>query len=104
RDQVQFQQADALDMPFLDSSFDAVMMEHVSMNVADKARLFKEIKRVLKPRGILADYVICSGSKSPPHYPVPWSDDGSASFLETVADYQTHITLEGFRIREARDV
>src|SRR5207249_3797171 len=37
-DQAQFQQADALDIPFPDSSFEAVMMEHVSMNVADKAR------------------------------------------------------------------
>src|SRR5687768_2728044 len=70
-DRVQFSVADALRIPFPDSRFDATFMEHVSMNIADKPALFSEIRRVLKPRGIFADYVICAGSETPVEYPVP---------------------------------
>jgi hypothetical protein len=43
---VQFRQASASTLPFSDGSFDRVCILHVGMNIADKAALFAEIRRV----------------------------------------------------------
>lgn len=52
------QQGDALSLPFQPAAFDLVWTEHVAMNIADKARLYSEMYRVLKPGGTLALYDI----------------------------------------------
>ncbi len=103
-DQVQFTTADALQIPFPDSRFDAALMEHASMNIPDKNALFREIRRVLRPDGVFADYVICAGPELPVHYPVPWSDDGRASFLIPPDDYTREVEEAGFSIGERNDV
>lgn len=36
---------------FGDNHFDAVTMAHVGMNIGDKARLFTELARVVRPGG-----------------------------------------------------
>ena len=55
-DRVAFHHGSALEQPFADASFDAAFMLHVGMNIADKAALFAEIWRVLKPGGVLGIY------------------------------------------------
>ena len=45
---VSFQTASALELPFDDGCFDAVLLLHVAMNISDRARLYREIRRVLK--------------------------------------------------------
>src|SRR5262249_28744447 len=50
-DRVAFRQGNALAMPFADATFDAATLIHVGMNIADKAKLFGEVKRALKPGG-----------------------------------------------------
>src|SRR5581483_364402 len=47
-DLVSFQAADALHLPFGDGAFDAVLLQHVAMNIADRDSLYREIHRVLK--------------------------------------------------------
>ena len=47
--QVSFECASALTLPFDDGRFDVVFLQHVAMNIADRARLYREIRRVLKP-------------------------------------------------------
>src|SRR6266700_3906804 len=47
-EQVSFQTASALELPFDDGRFDAVLLQHVAMNISDRARLYREIHRVLK--------------------------------------------------------
>ena len=42
-DKVSFVHANALDMPFPDASFDVVWTQHASMNISDKAGLYREI-------------------------------------------------------------
>lgn len=49
---VQWRQADALALPFLDGEFDAVVCQFGVMFFPDKAKAFSEARRVLKPGGI----------------------------------------------------
>ena len=77
--QVSFQTASALELPFDDGGFDVVLLQHVAMNVADRPRLYREIRRVLKAAGRFAtfDVVLIGGE---PHYPVPWARTPATAF------------------------
>src|SRR5579859_24266 len=66
--QVSFETASALDLPFEDGDFDVVLLQHVAMNIADRGRLYREIRRVLDVGGRFATFdVVSNGSE--PHYP-----------------------------------
>lgn len=80
-DRVTFRQGDALDLPVERGRFDLVVSEHVQMNVPDKKGYVEEIARVLRPGGHLALYEIFAGEKDERHFPVPWADGPSVSFL-----------------------
>jgi SAM-dependent methyltransferase len=94
--QVSFETASALELPFADGLFDAALLQHVAMNISDRARLYREIRRVLKPGGRFAtfDVVLNSGD---PHYPVPWARTPGTSFLMTAAATREAIEPAGFR-------
>ena len=47
-------EADALALPFADASFDIVVSAFVLRNLADMDRGFREMRRVLRPKGLLA--------------------------------------------------
>src|SRR5260370_19264728 len=66
------------------------------MKLADRARLYREIRRVLKSGGRFAtfDVVLSSGE---PHYPVPWARTPATSFLLTAAATREVIEAAGFR-------
>jgi len=51
---IELKQADAYDLPFEDGAFDLVYMVTVLQEIPDRARALREIRRVLKPGGILA--------------------------------------------------
>jgi sarcosine/dimethylglycine N-methyltransferase len=93
---VSFQTASALELPFDDGSFDVVLLQHVAMNISERARLYREIRRVLKSSGRFAtfDVVLNSGE---PHYPLPWSRTPATSFLLTAAATREVIEPAGFR-------
>jgi sarcosine/dimethylglycine N-methyltransferase len=95
-ERVSFETASALDLPFDDGHFDVVLLQHVAMNIADRARLYREIRRVLKSGGRFAifDVVLNSGD---PHYPVPWARTPATSFLLTAAATREAIEPAGFR-------
>ena len=94
--QVSFEVASALELPFDGGRFDVALLQHVAMNIYDRARLYREIRRVLKLRGRFAtfDVVLNSGE---PHYPVPWARTPATSFLLTAAATREAIELAGFR-------
>lgn len=74
----------ALDLPFADGAFDAAWTQHAQMNIADKARLYAEMSRVVKDGGTVAQWDVAAGPKGqPPHFPVPWSDGPETSHLAT---------------------
>jgi ubiquinone/menaquinone biosynthesis C-methylase UbiE len=94
--QVSFRTASALELPFDDGAFDVALLQHVAMNIEDRARLYGEIRRVLKPGGRFATYdvVLAAGE---PHYPVPWARTPATSFLLTPAATRAAIEAAGFR-------
>jgi sarcosine/dimethylglycine N-methyltransferase len=99
---VSFECASALTLPFGDGRFDAVFLQHVAMNVADRAQLYLEIRRVLKQGGRFATYdVVLSGGE--PHYPVPWARTPATSFLLTATATREAIEPAGFRTLISRD-
>src|SRR3546814_6650839 len=103
-DRVSFQQGDALAMPFADGSFDVVWTQHAAMNIADKARLYAEIHRVLRPGGRLALNDILAGPDVDGlHYPVPWASSAELSFLIPPAALRELLASVGFRQRAWRD-
>src|SRR6267378_3998728 len=56
----EFQQGSALDMPFERGTFDGAYMIHVAMNIADKAGIFREVRRVVKAEGLFTIFDIVS--------------------------------------------
>jgi sarcosine/dimethylglycine N-methyltransferase len=96
RELVSFETGSALELPFDDGRFDVALLQHVAMNIADRARLYREIRRVLKLSGRFAifDVVLNSGD---PHYPVPWARTPATSFVLTAAATREAIEPAGFR-------
>jgi SAM-dependent methyltransferase len=80
-DRVSLQQGDGCDLPFDDASFDGAYSQHVTMNIADRARFFAEAFRVIVPGGFFALSEHSRGERGELLHPVPWSEDGSGEFL-----------------------
>lgn len=100
--QVSFITASALDLPFGDGGFDVALLLHVAMNIADRVRLYREIRRVLRQGGRFATFdVVLTGGE--PHFPVPWARTPATSFLLTAAATRDAIEQAGFRTLASRD-
>lgn len=80
---VDYKVANALAMPFHDRSFDHAWTQHVAMNIADRAALYKEIYRVMKPDGRFGIYDVVLGDGGGVIYPVPWAPSADTSHLVT---------------------
>jgi SAM-dependent methyltransferase len=95
-DRVTFQTGDALDLPFEDGVFDAVFLQHVAMNIQDRAALYAEVHRILTPGGRLATYdlVLRDGAVV---YPVPWARDATTSFLLDEAQTRSALKRAGLQ-------
>jgi SAM-dependent methyltransferase len=92
-----FHAGSALALPFDDDGFDVVLLQHVAMNIADRARLYGEIRRVLKPGGRFATYDVVLDSGAP-EYPLPWARTPATSFLLTAEATRQAIEKAGFRV------
>ena len=100
---VDYRQGDATNLPFPEGSFDVVWTEHVAMNIPDKPRLYREMYRVLKPRGTLAIYDILAGPSGPVLFPVPWARTPEASFLVTPDGLRKLLEESGFKVKNWSD-
>jgi sarcosine/dimethylglycine N-methyltransferase len=94
--QVQFQTGNALQLAFEEGSFDVVLLQHVAMNIEDRAGLYRELRRVLKTGGKFAPCdVVCKDGE--PHFPLPWARTPATSFLLTAEATRVAIEPAGFR-------
>jgi SAM-dependent methyltransferase len=101
-DKVTFETGSALSLAFGDSRFDAALLQHVAMNIADRPLLYREIRRVLKPGGRFATFdVVLNGGD--PLYPVPWARTAGESFLLTADATCEAIEAAGFGTLVRRD-
>jgi SAM-dependent methyltransferase len=98
QERVKFHAASALALPFDDHTFDGVCSIQMGMNVENKLSWLKEVYRVLKPGGRAILYEVCGNTNTPVHFPVPWAQDSSMSFLVLPEVFREYITCAGFDI------
>lgn len=100
---VRFVEASALALPFAAGSFDRALLIHVGMNIADKARLFAEAARVLRPGAGFAVYEEMRVGPGPLPFPMPWAGGPDISFVETPDTYVDLAQAAGFLAIARRD-
>jgi ubiquinone/menaquinone biosynthesis C-methylase UbiE len=101
-DKARFQQGSALEMPFSAETFDGAYMIHVGMNIQDKAALFREVARLLKPGARFAIFDILRGSEGELQFPLPWALKPETSFVCNVDDYRRALQAAGFHVAHQR--
>jgi MPBQ/MSBQ methyltransferase len=99
---VEFRQGSALELPFDAGTFDGAYMIHVGMNVADKAGIFREVRRVLKPAGLFTVFDIMRAKEGAIRYPVPWALSEETSIVSKVKDYRDALQNAGSHIAQER--
>jgi sarcosine/dimethylglycine N-methyltransferase len=82
------------------ADFGAAYTMHVQMNVADKGKFFSAIAQRLLPGARFATFEICLSGDAAPTTPLPWSLDGSDSFLVSADTLRDTIESSGFEIVE----
>jgi ubiquinone/menaquinone biosynthesis C-methylase UbiE len=100
---VTFEVGDALAMPFGDASFGGAYSMNVSMNIADKGALYREIHRVLKPGGWLVLSEVAKGEGGQLDFPTPWAASAHTSFLSTPEETRRGLRDAGFDVMRLRD-
>jgi SAM-dependent methyltransferase len=78
---VSIAQGSALATPFPDGTFDGAYSMNVTMNIADRAGLYRELRRVLRPGGWLVVSEVGRGPSPGLAYPTPWARTEGDSFL-----------------------
>ena len=102
-ERVKFQAASALELPFEDNTFDGAWSIQMNMNIEDKLGWLKELNRVLKPGARAVLYEVCGNKNTPCHFPVPWAQDSTMSFLVPPDPFREIITAAGFAVEVWND-
>ncbi|HHJ15185.1 MAG TPA: methyltransferase domain-containing protein [Gammaproteobacteria bacterium] len=101
--QISFDVASALSMPFQDKAFDAAITLHVAMNIPERAALYSEIARVLKPGSTLYIFDVMKKNGGDLLFPVPWAETPDTSHLTTPEEMCSLLEAAGFHIQEVGD-
>nr|WP_320190384.1 class I SAM-dependent methyltransferase [uncultured Desulfobacter sp.] len=100
---INLKQGSLLALPYPDNFFDAVLCQHVLLNIEDKAKAFAEFSRVLAPRGKLILHEIVDGPGPDPFYPVPWAGNASTSMLCSKKNLGEYAQKSGFELIFSED-
>jgi SAM-dependent methyltransferase len=103
-DRISVRQGDVTNLPFPDATFHVVTSQHVQMNVADKARLYHEARRVLVIGGRLAISDITAGTPGELDYPLPWADRPELSHLASTGQLHAAVESAGFAVDHWNDL
>ncbi|MFI8412884.1 class I SAM-dependent methyltransferase [Paeniglutamicibacter gangotriensis] len=79
-------------------SFDTAVMLHVGMNLQNKAAVFAEVHRLLRPGGNFGIFDLMGTNAL--EYPMPWADSPAASYVEAASTYERYLRTCGFAIRQ----
>jgi ubiquinone/menaquinone biosynthesis C-methylase UbiE len=97
--QVVFVQGNALAMPFADAAFDGAFTLHAGMNIENKALLYREVHRVLKPWATFGIYDILAGpALGRMRFPVPWAAAADENFLVRIGEMRALLDDAGFAV------
>jgi ubiquinone/menaquinone biosynthesis C-methylase UbiE len=103
-----FVQGSVLALPFEDARFDRATLIHVGMNIENKAGMFAEALRALRPGGAFLVYDIMRrdagrADTAELPYPQPWAQTAETSFVEPLEAYRRLLEAAGFTIESERD-
>ena len=79
-------------------SFDRAYLLHVGMNIPDKAALFTEVHRLLRPGGLFGIYDVMGSDADGFAYPVPWAAEPAHSAVVDAAAYRDALATAGFEL------
>ena len=100
---VRFEHGSALELPFPDRSFDLAWTQNVAMNIADRATMYAELHRVLRPGGRLVLQDVAQGPGGDILYPVVWADTHDISFVRTPEETRAVLETAGFAVLQWED-
>ncbi|MEZ5913074.1 MAG: class I SAM-dependent methyltransferase [Paracoccaceae bacterium] len=83
-------------LPFDEMTFDAVWSQNVTMNVPDKAAMFAEAFRVLRPGGVYVLSHLAETGRAALDYPLPWAMTAETSFATAPGMILQHLADAGF--------
>ena len=100
---VDYRQASALSLPFDAGTFDGAYMMHVGMNIEDKPKLFREVRRVLKKGGWFAIFDVMRAGDGALAFPLHWAASAETSFVVSPAEYRRGLEAAGFTVVKERN-
>jgi sarcosine/dimethylglycine N-methyltransferase len=95
---------DVTALPIPNASVEAVISQHVQMNVEDKAGLYAEARRVLTGHGRLGIWDVTAGDPGTLDYPLPWANRPAHSHLVSPDRLRETIEGSGFTIEHWNDL
>jgi sarcosine/dimethylglycine N-methyltransferase len=94
---VDYAVGDLTALSFPDASFDVVWTQHALMNVRNREGAYREISRVLAPRGQFVFHdIVATEPRTELEYPLPWASGPALNHLLTQDETRSALAQTGF--------
>ena len=100
---VNFSQANALNLPFNDNSFDIVWCQNVTMNIENKVAFYDEMSRVIVNGGYFVSTEMTTAINNSPYFPLPWARAPEINFLCSQIEMRAKIESSDLKIIKWKD-